>query len=200
MDFDHSKMPSSKSFKSVVVTRYRKVVGRDLEKGGRREAFVLSNLNSLFMIVRRFLLTLAILAISPVLTGCEYFANVVTDTTGTIFGMPPTRAGETAIEMQIVVHIITTHKATERQRQIAEERVRLAYQHMSPELKTKVDRHRYIAVSTVRERNSQGARSLMLWGTQVGIGSVVYDIEEIPKEGAILKISNHVSVYLDPGK
>ncbi len=66
----------------------------------------------------------------------------------------------------VAYHVIAVHEATERQRRVAEEQVRLAYQQMPAERRTEVRKRRYIAVATVREQNSIGAKSLMVYDTK----------------------------------
>src|SRR3954451_19540123 len=83
------------------------------------------------------------------------------------------------------VYIVAKHKATERQRRVAEERARLAYERMSAERKARVRQRRYIAVPTVRERDSTGQQSVMVFDTQSQqvIGNNVYDVKTAPRDG-----------------
>ena len=97
-----------------------------------------------------------------------------------------------------LAYVIAKHEATERQRRIAEERARLAYEKMSAERKAKVKKQRYIAVSTVQEKNDKGAKSVMIYDTQSQqvINNQVYDVKTAPKDGQVQKYDTYSAEYV----
>src|SRR5205823_3514821 len=136
--------------------------------------------------------TSAVLVASVLLTGCE---NMSPTTAGVLSGLAggalvggvakaagasnttAVAAGMAAgAAIGAVVYVVAKHQATERQRRVAEERARLAYERMSAERKTRVRQRRYIAVPTVREPNATGQQSVMVFDTQNQqvIGNNVY--------------------------
>jgi hypothetical protein len=101
----------------------------------------------------------------------------------------------------VTAYIIAKHQATERQRRIAEERARLAYENAPPPRKTQYRKQRYIAVDTVREKDSSGAKSVMIYDTQTEqvVGNNVYDVKQSPKEGSISKFDTYSAEYVGSG-
>ncbi|MBV8351371.1 MAG: hypothetical protein JO251_22190 [Verrucomicrobia bacterium] len=101
----------------------------------------------------------------------------------------------------VTAYIIAKHKATERQRRIAEERARLAYENAPAPRKAQYRKQRYIAVDTVREKDSAGAKSVMLYDTQTQqvVGNNVYDVKQAPKEGSISKFDTYSAEYVGAG-
>jgi tetratricopeptide (TPR) repeat protein len=99
------------------------------------------------------------------------------------------------------VSVIARRDATERQRRIAEKRARLADEQMNSERKARVRKTRYIAVATVREKNSKGAESVMIFDTQGQqvVGNSVYDVKSTPKEGQVTKWDTHTAEYVGTG-
>jgi tetratricopeptide (TPR) repeat protein len=99
------------------------------------------------------------------------------------------------------VSVIAKRDATERQRRIAEKRARLADEQRTPERKARVRKTRYIAVATVREKNSKGAKSVMVYDTQEQqvVGNNVYDVKSTPKEGQVTKWDTHTAEYVGTG-
>jgi hypothetical protein len=97
-----------------------------------------------------------------------------------------------------IAYVIAKHEATERQRRIAEERARLAYEQMSAERRTRVQKRRYIAVSTVQEKNEKGAKSVMIYDTQSKqmVGNNVYDVKNAPKDGQVQKYDSYSVEYV----
>ena len=97
-----------------------------------------------------------------------------------------------------IAYVIAKHEATERQRRIAEERVRLAYEQMSADRKARVQKRRYIAVSTVQEKNDKGAKSVMIYDTESKqmVGNNVYDVKTAPKDGEIQKYDSYSVEYV----
>jgi hypothetical protein len=101
----------------------------------------------------------------------------------------------------VTAYVIAKHQATERQRRIAEERARLAYENASAQRKAQYRKTRYIAVDTVRERNSAGAKSVMIYDTETEqvVGNNVYDVKQSPKEGTVSKFDTYSAEYVGAG-
>jgi hypothetical protein len=99
------------------------------------------------------------------------------------------------------VYVLAKHQATERQRRVAEERARLAYQQMSAQRQATVKKRRYIAVPTVRDSNSKGAQSVMVYDTQTQqiVGNDVYDVKQSPKVGTVSKYDTYTAEYVGGG-
>ncbi len=102
-------------------------------------------------------------------------------------------------------YVIAKHQATERQRQLAEQRARVYYGRLSVEKKAtlKKKRVRYIAVDTVKdERTSPKAqKSVMIWDTQSQsvVGNNVYDVESTPAVGSTAKFETYAAEYVGSG-
>jgi len=64
-----------------------------------------------------------------------------------------------------------------------------------------VKKRRYIAVPTVREKNSTGAQSVMVYDTQSQqvIGNNVYDLKSTPKDGQVSKFDTVSAEYVGTG-
>jgi hypothetical protein len=158
-----------------------------------------------------------LLVLGLAVTGCE---NMSPETTGVVAGvLAGTAAGGiakaagasnstavavglgTGAAVGVMAYVIAKHEATERQRRIAEERARLAYQKMSAERRTEVKKHRYIAVATSREKNSTGAKSVMVYDTQTEqvVGNNVYDVKSPPKDGQVSKFDTYSAEYVGTG-
>jgi hypothetical protein len=101
----------------------------------------------------------------------------------------------------VTAYVIAKHQATERQRRIAEERARLAYENASVQRKAQYRKSRYIAVDTVREKSSTGAKSVMIYDTQTQqvVGNNVYDVKQSPKEGSVSKFDTYTAEYVGSG-
>ncbi|MBV9671593.1 MAG: hypothetical protein JO076_02055 [Verrucomicrobia bacterium] len=165
-------------------------------------------------------LTSAVLAGGLLLTGCE---NLSPGANGALFGAGAgalaggiaKAAGAsdtsavaiglaTGAAVGVAAYVIAKHEATERQRRVAEERARLAYQQMQAQARRTnqpQQRTRYIAVDTARESNSTGARSVMVFDTQTQqvVGNNVYDVKEVPKEGTVTKFDTISAEYVGSG-
>ena len=161
--------------------------------------------------------TSAVLVVGLLLTGCE---NLSPAGSGALFG---TGAGAlaggiakaagastseavaiglaTGAVVGVSAYVIAKHQATERQRKIAEERARLAYENAPPPRKAVYRKTRYIAVDTVREKNSTGAKSVMIYDTQSQqvVGNNVYDVKESPKQGTVSKFDTYSAEYVGSG-
>ena len=101
----------------------------------------------------------------------------------------------------MTAYVIAKHKATERQRQYAEERARLAYENAPPPRRAQYKKTRYLAVSTVREKDSSGAKSVMIYDTQTQqvVGNNVYDVKQAPKEGTVSRFDTYSAEYVGTG-
>jgi gas vesicle protein len=158
-----------------------------------------------------------LLVVGLAVAGCE---NMSPETTGVVAGVlaGPAAGGiakasgasnaqavaiglGTGAAVGAIAYVIAKHEATERQRRIAEERARLAYQKMSADRKAQVKKHRYIAVATVREQNSTGAKSVMVFDTQTDqvVGKSVYDVKSTPKDGEVSKFDTYSAEYVGTG-
>jgi hypothetical protein len=159
----------------------------------------------------------AVLVAGFLLTGCE---NMSPAANGAVFG---TGAGilagglaraagastseavaiglATGAVAGVTAYVIAKHKATERQRQYAEERARLAYENAPPPRRAQYKKTRYLAVSTVREKDSSGAKSVMIYDTQTQqvVGNNVYDVKQAPKEGTVSKFDTYSAEYVGTG-
>ncbi len=105
----------------------------------------------------------------------------------------------------LVVYIIEKHEASERQKQIAEERARRAYANMSAKRKAqlKAKKVRYIAVDTEKNaKTSPGAKkSVMVWDTdkQEIASDNVYDVQKSPPVGQTAKFDRYSAEYVGSG-
>ena len=102
-----------------------------------------------------------------------------------------------------VITIVAVHEATERQRQVAQEQGRLAYQQLIEQHKTRaVKEPRYIAAATAREPDSKGAKSLMIFDTVTDqvVGNHVYDVKTEPKTGQVVKFESYSAEYVGTGQ
>jgi hypothetical protein len=159
----------------------------------------------------------AVLVAGLLLTGCE---NMSPEANGAVFG---TGAGvlagglaraagastseavaiglATGAVAGVTAYVIAKHQATERQRRYAEERARLAYENAPPPRRAQYKKTRYLAVSTVREKNSTGAKSVMIYDTQTQqvVGNNVYDVKQAPKEGTVSKFDTYSAEYVGTG-
>ena len=100
-----------------------------------------------------------------------------------------------------VITIVAVHEATERQRQAAQEQARFAQQ-LIEQHRTGGVKSRYIAVATVREPDSKGAKSLMIFDTQTDqvVGNHVYDVKIEPKTGQVGKFETYSAEYVGTGQ
>jgi hypothetical protein len=101
-----------------------------------------------------------------------------------------------------VITIVAIHEATERQRQVAREQGRFAQQRIEQHRTRGVKKSRYIAVATVRETDSKGAKSLMIFDTQSDqlVGNHVYDVKTEPKTGQVGKFETYSAEYVGTGQ
>ena len=100
------------------------------------------------------------------------------------------------------VTIVAVHKATDRQRQAAREQAGFAQQMIEQQGIRGLKRSRYIAVATLREPDSEGAKSLMIFDTQTEqvVGNRVYDVKTEPKNGQFGKFETYSAEYVGTGQ
>jgi hypothetical protein len=109
----------------------------------------------------------------------------------------------------VTTYIIAKHQATVRQRQIAEQRARLAFARRQREEAAARrtgrarPRARYIAVDTVKDERSspKAKKSIMIWDTrsQEIVGNNVYDVESTPALGSTAKFETYSAEYVGSG-
>jgi hypothetical protein len=101
-----------------------------------------------------------------------------------------------------VITIAAVHNATERQRQAAQEQAHFAQQLIEQHGTRAVKKSRYIAVATLREPDSEGAKSLMIFDTQTDqvVGNRVYDVKTEPKTGQVGKFETYSAEYVGTGR
>jgi hypothetical protein len=120
-------------------------------------------------------------------------------------GGAPRDAATAAAIAGLVVYIIQKHEASERQKEIANERARRAYANMSAKKKTalKAKKVRYIAVDTEKnDKTSPDAKkSVMVWDTQSQqiAGGNVYDVKKSPQVGETAKFDKYSAEYVGSG-
>ncbi len=116
-----------------------------------------------------------------------------------------------------VSYVIAKHQATERQREIAEQRARLymaqraaeeqrvarkAPSSTSTAKKAKSPKEtRYIAVKTQNESFNKGQSAVMIYDTQSNqiVGNNVYDLKSTPKVGQTSKFDTYTAEYVGTG-
>ena len=101
-----------------------------------------------------------------------------------------------------VTTIVAVHEATERQRQAAQEQAHFAQQLIEQHGTRAAKKSRYIAVATLREPDSEGAKSLMIFDTQTDqvVGNRVYDVKTEPKTGQVGKFETYSAEYVGTGR
>jgi hypothetical protein len=99
------------------------------------------------------------------------------------------------------ITIVAIQNATERQSQVALQQGRFAYGQIKAK-QMHIKQSRYIAVATVREPTSKGAKSLMIYDTETDqvVGNHVYDIEKEPKTGQTGKFETISAEYVGTGQ
>lgn len=96
-----------------------------------------------------------------------------------------------------IVYVIAKRKATERQRQIAEQRA-AAYQQRVASGRTEKPKTRYVALKTVPTSESKGAADVMLFDTRTNqvVGNSVYELKQTPSSGEVVKFDTHSAEYV----
>jgi hypothetical protein len=106
------------------------------------------------------------------------------------------------------VYIVAKRKASERQRLVAEQRARESAARMEAKRKrdvaagkSKRSKSRYIAVDTVKDDKSTGAKSVMIFDTQSQeiVGNNIYDVKEAPAKGSVAKFDTYSAEYVGTG-
>ena len=121
------------------------------------------------------------------------------------WGSGAANAAAAAAVAGLVVYIIERHEASERQKQIAEERARRAYANMSTKRKAqlKAKKVRYIAVDTEKNAKTspQAKKSVMVWDTdkQQIANDNVYDVQKSPPVGETAKFDRYSAEYVGSG-
>lgn len=158
------------------------------------------------------------------LTGCENLtpegnaavfgslsgigAGIIAHNAGASRGETAAIALGTAAVVATTVYIIAKHKATERQRLLAEQRARAVAAKMEAKQKREVaagkttkKKSRYIAVDTVKDEKSTGAKTVMIFDTQSKeiVGNNVYDVKEAPATGSVAKFDTYSAEYVGTG-
>jgi len=100
-----------------------------------------------------------------------------------------------------IAYVVAKHRATERQRQIAQQRARVYVGRVAKTSSTtKKKKPRYIAVDTVKdERTSPKAKkSVMIYDTQSEefVGNNVYDVQSTPRVGTTAKFDTYSAEYV----
>jgi hypothetical protein len=103
-----------------------------------------------------------------------------------------------------VTYVIAKHRASEKQRRIAEQRAKVYEGRIAKKsTTTKKKKPRYIAVDTVKdERTSPKAKkSVMIYDTQSQefVGNNVYDVESTPRVGTTAKFDTVSAEYVGTG-
>jgi hypothetical protein len=124
---------------------------------------------------------------------------------GPSWGSGAGNAAAAAAVAGLVVYIIERHEASERQKQIAQERARRAYANMSANRKAqlKAKKVRYIAVDTEKDAKTsrQAKKSVMVWDTdkQQIASDNVYDVQKSPPVGQTAKFDRYSAEYVGSG-
>ena len=121
------------------------------------------------------------------------------------WGSGAANAATAAAVAGLVVYIIEKREASERQKQIAEERARRAYANMSTKRKAqlKAKKVRYIAVDTEKDAKTspKAKKSVMVWDTdkrQIANDNV-YDVQKSPPVGETAKFDRYSAEYVGSG-
>jgi uncharacterized membrane protein YhiD involved in acid resistance len=121
------------------------------------------------------------------------------------WGSGAANAAAAAAVAGLVVYIIERREASERQRQIAEERARRAYANMSTKRKAelKAKKVRYIAVDTEKDAKTspKAKKSVMVWDTDKKeiANDSVYDVQKSPQVGQTAKFDKYSAEYVGSG-
>jgi hypothetical protein len=121
------------------------------------------------------------------------------------WGSGAAHAAAAAAVARLVVYIIAEREASERQKQIAQDRARRAYANMSAKRKAqlKAKKVRYIAVDTEKDGKTsrQAKKSVMVWDTdrQEIANDKVYDIQKSPPLGQTAKFDRYSAEYVGSG-
>ena len=111
----------------------------------------------------------------------------------------------TAAVVAVTIYFIARYEATERQRQLAEQRGRQSYARMPEGRKAamKKKKVRYIAVDTEKGQKTspKAKKTIMIYDTQTEkvATNTAYDVEKPPAAGSTAKIDNYSAEYVGSG-
>jgi hypothetical protein len=155
--------------------------------------------------IRAFLMSAFPLRTASLLLATILFANTCPAISFPGFPFPFPGGPSSSDIVSIIVYVIEKHEASERQKQIAQERARRAYANMSTKRKAnlKAKKIRYIAVDTEKndKTSPQAQKSVMVWDTesQHVAGRSVYDVKKAPPKGSTAKFDNYSAEYVGSG-
>jgi hypothetical protein len=103
-----------------------------------------------------------------------------------------------------IAYVVAKHRATERQRRIAEQRARVYVGRVAKKTSTtKKKKPRYIAVDTVKDERSspKAKKAVMIYDTQSEefVGNNVYDVQSTPRVGTTAKFDTYSAEYVGTG-
>lgn len=111
----------------------------------------------------------------------------------------------TAVVIAATIYFIARYEASERQRQVAEQRARQSYARMSAQRKAtmKKKKVRYIAVDTEKgaKTSPKAKKTVMIYDTETQkvATNVAYDVQKTPEVGSTAKIDNYSAEYVGSG-
>jgi hypothetical protein len=111
----------------------------------------------------------------------------------------------TAVVIAATIYAIARYDATERQRQVAEQRARQSYARMPAGRKAEMKKKkvRYIAVDTEKGQKTspKAKKTVMIYDTQTQrvASNTAYDVEKAPAVGSTAKIDNYSAEYVGSG-
>jgi hypothetical protein len=117
-----------------------------------------------------------------------------------------TDAVVSAAVVAVTVYFIARYEASERQRQVAEQRARQAYARMPEKRKAsmKARKVRYIAVDTEKSEktSSKAKKTVMIYDTQTQkvATNTAYDVEKAPSTGSTAKLDSYSAEYVGSGQ
>jgi hypothetical protein len=103
------------------------------------------------------------------------------------------------------IHIIAKRQASQRQRQVAEQRARAFQAKLTPAKKTalKKKKVRYIAVDTEKDQrtSANAKKNVMIWDVESEqiVGNNVYDVESTPPVGQTARFETYAAEYVGTG-
>ena len=116
-----------------------------------------------------------------------------------------TDAVVSAAVVAVTIYFIARYEATERQRQVAEQRGRQSYARMPEGRKAamKKKKVRYIAVDTEKGQKTspKAKKTVMIYDTETQkvATNTAYDVEKAPAVGSTAKIDNYSAEYVGSG-
>ena len=138
-------------------------------------------------------------------SGAGILAGSIASVAGASVGQSIAIGAATGAAVGLATYIISKHQATERQRQIAEERARVYYGSLAPQKKRALKQKnlRYLAVDTLKDENTspKAKKAVMVWDTQSGqiVGNQVYDVQSTPTVGSTAQFDTYSAEYVGAG-